>query len=443
MRLPDESSILSHLKDRFSDDWHISSVQTIGRITEVHGMILHARLPHVALAELCLIDDHLYAEVIGIKKDHVVLSPFSQPLGIHSGSIVRPLHQQHRIQVGEHLLGAVVDGFGHILTATQKIPPQSAFRKTRGNIPNPLTRTIIHQPLLLGIRAIDSCLTMGIGQRIGIFSSAGVGKSTLLSMITKGTQADIVVLALVGERGREVREFLEQTLDEAARKRVVAIVATSDRSALERRRAPEVATTIAEYFRDQGKNVLLLMDSVTRFARAMRELGLAAGEPMPPSGFPTSVFAALPQLLERAGPAKTGSITAIYTVLAEKENAQDPLAEEVRSILDGHIILSRKLAEQGHYPAIDILRSISRLMTQVTSTKHQQYVMKLRRLLAQYLEVELLLRVGEYQRGEDLLADEAVARHEKINLFLRQEATNHDSLEALLEQLEQILEAPC
>lgn len=440
MRLPNPEIILNTLDASFDSDWTVSGVHTIGRITQVQDTILHARLPHVPLGQLCLVDGRLYAEVVGIKKDAIILSPFAKPFGIHSGSTVQPLHEPHCIETGHYLLGTVVDGFGELLTGTQTKGEKTERRNVHGAAPHPLTRTLIDRPLLLGVRAIDAFLTMGLGQRVGIFSSAGVGKSTLLSMITQGTQADIIVLALVGERGREVREFLEHTLDEQTRKRVVTVVATADRSPLERTRAPEVATTIAEYFRDQGHQVLLLMDSVTRFARAQRDLALAAGEPLSPNGFPPRVFSALPQLLERAGPAAKGSITAIYTVLAEQENARDPLAEEVRSILDGHIILSRKLAEESHYPAIDILRSISRVMPQITHETHQKAVMALRKLMARYLEIELLLRVGEYEHGMDSQADEAIDKRDAINAFLCQRTLEKTNLDDLVTQLENILD---
>ncbi|MBR0647782.1 FliI/YscN family ATPase, partial [Plastoroseomonas hellenica] len=286
--------------------------------------------------------------------------------------------------------------------------------------PTPLSRSLVSRPLPLGVRALDGLLTAAEGQRVGLFGPPGAGKSTLVARIVQGARADAFVVALVGERGREVREFLERHLPEAARRRAVVVAATSDRPALERMKAAQVATAIAEWFRDQGMRVVLLVDSVTRLARALREVGLAAGEPPTRRGFPPSVFAALPRLLERAGPAATGSITAFYTVLLEGELASDPVAEEVKSILDGHVILSPALAAAEHHPAIDILASRSRVMEAAVTPQHRAAAGALRRLLARYAEIELLVRVGEYRAGTDPLADEAIRKIEAIRAFLRQ-----------------------
>lgn len=306
-----------------------------------------------------------------------------------------------------------------------------------------MSRKIIDTPLPLGVRALDGLLTCGRGQRLGIFAAAGGGKSTLLSMVCDGTAADVVVLALVGERGREVREFLEVVMSPAARKRSVFVIATSERPALERLKASFTATTIAEYFRDQGLEVLLMVDSLTRYARAAREVGLASGEPPVAGGFPPSVFAMLPRLLERAGPAAKGAITAIYTVLVEGDNMNEPVADEVRSILDGHIVLSRKLAEANHYPAIDIAASVSRVMHQITTVEHRQCAGKLRRLMALYREIELLVRVGEFQKGQDPEADEALKRWPLIRQFLCQETDSLCDFEQTLQQLAQVVNGRC
>src|SRR5690606_30994336 len=286
--------------------------------------------------------------------------------------------------------------------------------------PAPFDRQLIEQPLQLGIRAIDGLLTLARGQRMGLFGEAGGGKSSLLASMVRGTEADVVVLALIGERGREVRELLDRHLDPTARARTVAVVATSDRPAMERVKAAYVATALAEHFRDQGRHVLLLMDSVTRFARAQREIGLAAGEPPTRRGYPPSLFAALPRLLERAGPGAMGSITGLYTVLTEGEGSQDPVAEEVMSILDGHIHLSQSLAQRNHFPAIDVLRSRSRLMDAVTRPLQRQTAARIRESLSRYRDIELLLQVGEYKAGNDPEIDAAIARKPVIDRFLRQ-----------------------
>jgi type III secretion protein N (ATPase) len=302
-----------------------------------------------------------------------------------------------------------------------------------------MARRIIDTPLRLGIRALDGILTCGEGQRMGIFAAAGGGKSSLLSMMVRGAAADVTVLALIGERGREVREFIERDLGPEGLAKSVVICATSDRSSMERAKAGFVATAIAEYFRDQGQKVLLLMDSVTRFARAQRELGLAAGEPPTRRGYPPSVFATLPKLMERAGNNNISSITAFYTVLVEGDDMNEPVADETRSILDGHIVLSRALAAAYHYPAIDVLASASRVMGAVTTKEHRDLAGRVRTLMAKYNEVELLVRIGEYKPGNDKIADEAVARIERINAFLKQGQYDHVSFDEMTSQLKAVL----
>jgi len=302
--------------------------------------------------------------------------------------------------------------------------------------PNPMTRRLIDRPLPLGLRALDGLLTCGEGQRMGIFAAAGGGKSTLLSAIIKGSAAEVCVLALIGERGREVREFIEHDLGPEGRKKAVLVVSTSDRSSMERLKAAYTATAIAEYFRDQGAKVLLLMDSVTRFGRAQREIGLAAGEPPTRRGFPPSVFSTLPRLMERAGNSDKGSITALYTVLVEGDDMTEPIADETRSILDGHIVLSRKLAAANHYPAIDVMASVSRVMNAITTKAHREAAQKLRAILAKYAEIELLVQIGEYRKGSDAEADRALERIGAVNAFLRQGMDEASSFEQTLAALE-------
>ena len=327
----------------------------------------------------------------------------------------------HMVPVGESLLGRVVDGLGRPIDSEKKgaIRPE-AYYPVFADPPSPLDRRIISKPISLGIRALDGMLTCGEGQRMGIFAAAGGGKSTLLASIIRNTEAEVSVLALIGERGREVREFIEKDLGEEGLKRAVVVCATSDRSSMERLKAAYVATSIAEFFRDKGKKVLLMMDSVTRFGRAQREIGLAAGEPPTRRGFPPSVFSELPKLMERAGNSSKGSITALYTVLVEGDDMTEPIADETRSILDGHIILSRKLASLNHYPAIDILASISRCQNAIIPSDHKRAAARLREILAKYQEVELLLKIGEYKKGADAGTDEAIARIDDVNRFLCQ-----------------------
>lgn len=437
MRLPQQETVLAMLEQRLSlpPPPPDIGVQLAGKVVEIGPTLLRASLPGVSIAEICRLEPSgIEAEVVAIEGNYAMLSPFSEPLGVTTGSKVLASGNVHQLQVGDFLLGRVVDGLGRPIDDLP-LPDDSEKRSLEGEAPNPLTRTLIDTPLPLGVRAIDGLLTCGMGQRIGIFAAAGGGKSTLLGMICDGSLADVIVLALIGERGREVREFLEHTLSVEARARCVMVISTSDRPALERLKAAYTATAIAEYFRDQGLNVLLMMDSLTRFARASREIGLAAGEPALAGGYPPSFFARLPRLLERAGPAASGSITGIYTVLVEGDNLNEPVADEVRSILDGHIVLSRKLAQANHYPAIDIAASVSRIMSMVTDHEHRQRAGKLRRLMAAWKEIELLVRVGEYQQGQDPLADEAMERKEAISEFLCQSVTEKNDFNETLELL--------
>ncbi|MDR2488973.1 MAG: type III secretion system ATPase SctN [Desulfovibrio sp.] len=419
------------------------TVEIRGRVEEVVGTIIRVALPNVKIGELCTLrnpweDWRLHAEVVGFHKQYALLTPFGSIQGVSPSTEVISTGETHSVGVGDALLGRVLDGLGNPLDGGEA-PRTDARYPVYAAPPNPMLRRIIDRPLPMGLRAIDGLLTCGEGQRMGIFAAAGGGKSTLLSCLVKGTEADITVLALIGERGREVREFIERDLGPEGMKKAVLVVSTSDRSAMERLKAAHVSTAIAEYFRDQGKKVLLLMDSVTRFGRALREIGLAAGEPPTRRGFPPSVFSSLPLLMERAGNSDKGSITALYTVLVEGDDMTEPIADETRSILDGHIILSRKLASSGHYPAIDILASVSRVMGAVADTEHKRLAGALRAILAKYAEMELLVQIGEYKKGTDAEADEALARIGQVNAFLRQGTEERSSFAQTLDAMRSVL----
>lgn len=428
------------LKTKIDECQHI---RMRGWVNKVSGTIIRAQVPGVKIGELCRLVSprdrkELLAEVVGLDCDIALLSPLGSTDGISNKTEVIPTGKHHEIDVGEHLLGSVLDGLG------QPLKKSTNFNNNRlprfkvpvvSNAPNAMERKLIQQPISLGVKSIDSILSCGEGQRFGIFAAAGGGKSTLLSMIIRNADVDVVVIALIGERGREVREFIDHDLGEDGLKRAVLVVATSDRPAMERVKAALVATSIAEHFRDNGKKVLLLMDSVTRYARSLREIGLAAGEPPTRRGYPPSVFAALPQLMERAGNSSSSSITAFYTVLVEGDDMTEPVADETRSILDGHIILSRKLADEAHYPAVDILASVSRVMNNFVSEQHKNAAMKLRNILAKYKEVELLVRIGEYQLGNDAETDDAVNRISEVNNFLKQSTSEYVSFEQSVSRL--------
>ena len=418
-------------------------LQMKGRVTQVVGTIIRAVVPGVKIGELVLLknpweDWVLRAEVVGFSKQAALLTPLGEIIGVSSATEVIPTGQTHQVAVGPGLLGRVLDGIGQPLDGKGPLESEEHY-PVYAPPPNPMTRNIIDRPLALGVRVLDSVLTCGEGQRMGIFAAAGGGKSTLLASLVRNCEADIIVLALIGERGREVREFIEHDLGEEGLKRSVLVVATSDKSSMERLKCAYVATSIAEYFRDQGGKVLLMMDSVTRFARAQREIGLAAGEPPTRRGFPPSVFATLPQLMERAGQSDKGSITALYTVLVEGDDMTEPVADETRSILDGHIILSRKLAAANHYPAIDVMASVSRVFNAITQPGHRQAAGRLRELLAKYAEVEMLLKLGEYKPGGDKKTDEAVSKIEAIHAFLKQETHEKASFEDTVAQMMQLV----
>lgn len=410
-----------------------------GRITEIVGMLIKAVVPKVKIGEICLIKrqgEPLMAEVVGFTKNEVFLSPLGEMQGIGPASEVVPLRLPLHINVGDGLLGRVLDGMGNPLDEDTKGPLKlDSTYPVINNPPDPLQRTMIKEPMSVGVRAIDGVLTCGRGQRVGIFAAAGGGKSTLLGMMARYAQADVNVISLIGERGREVREFIAHDLGEEGLARSVIVVSTSDQAAQLRLNAAYVGTSIAEYFRDRGKNVMLMMDSITRFARALREVGLAAGEPPARAGYTPSVFSTLPKLLERSGNSSKGSITAFYTVLVAGDDMNEPVADEVRSILDGHIILSSELARQYHYPAIDILGSVSRILNSITDKEHQQLIGKIREVLANYKKNELLIRIGEYKPGSDKAADFAIKYIDKVNRFLKQQVTEKSTFDETLQGL--------
>lgn len=432
----------SHFDKLISQLENLELTTVHGRITEIVGMLIRAIIPQVKMGEVCLIKregDPLMAEVVGFTKDEVFLSPLGEMRGIGPSSEVIPMRMSMQIKVGPQLLGRILDGMGNPLDEDTKGPLNLEESYPVINAPpDPLKRAVIKEPLSVGVRCIDGVLTVGKGQRMGIFSAAGVGKSTLLGMIARYAKADVNVISLIGERGREVREFIENDLGTEGLERSVVIVSTSDQAAQLRLNAAYVGTAIAEYFRDQGKTVILMMDSVTRFARALREIGLAAGEPPARAGYTPSVFATLPRLLERSGNSDKGSITAFYTILVAGDDLNEPVSDEVRSILDGHIILSSDLASQYHFPAIDVLRSISRVLTQITSPAHVQLIGKIREVLSNYKKNELLIRIGEYKPGSDKNADFAIKYIDKVNRFLKQQIEETCTFEETLQQLESL-----
>lgn len=419
----------------------INTLEIRGRVDQVTGTIIQASIPGVKVGELCILRNpgenwQLRAEVVGFSKNTALLTPLGDLTGISFHTEVIPTGHVLSVPVGEELLGRVLNGVGDVADGKAPLKTRN-FYPVYADPPPAMTRKLIDKPVSLGLRVLDGVLTCGQGQRMGIFAAAGGGKSTLLSSIIKGTTADICVLALIGERGREVREFIERDLGPEGMRRSVLVVSTSDRSSMERLKAAYTATAIAEYFRDQGRSVLLMMDSVTRFGRAQREIGLAAGEPPTRRGFPPSVFSTLPKLMERAGNSDKGSITALYTVLVEGDDMTEPIADETRSILDGHIILSRKLAAQNHYPAIDVLASVSRVMNSIVSKEHKQAAQRLRQILAKYAEIELLVQLGEYKAGSDAEADFALAHIDKVNAFLKQGLDEKSTFEQTLQALQQ------
>jgi ATP synthase in type III secretion protein N len=411
-----------------------------GRLTRLTGLALEAALGGVRLGEVCQVAGPagpLLTEVVGLEEGRAVLLPLGDAAGVALDAEVRPTGSPLQVEVGEGLLGRVLDGLGRPADG-RPAPPGLRPWPVERPAPPPLSRRRVEGALPLGVRALDGLLTVGRGQRLGLFAGAGVGKSSLLARIARSGAAEVAVVCLVGERGREVREFLEDALGPAGLARSVVVAATSDAPALVRLRAAQVATAIAEWFADEGREVLFLCDSVTRFARAQREVGLAAGEPPARQGYPPSVFQALPRLLERTGPRARGCITAVYTVLVAGGDQDEPIADEVRGLLDGHVVLSRPLAERGHFPAVDVLASVSRVMPQVASPAHRAAAVRVRAVLATWEQARELVQLGAYRRGSDPAVDEAIDRWPAIEAFLRQEAGEAPALESTVARLEEL-----
>ncbi|WP_102347900.1 flagellar protein export ATPase FliI [Bacillus sp. Marseille-P3661] len=408
----------------------IDTFKRYGRVNRVIGLMIESRGPEASIGDVCLIHvgnkrkKTIRTEVVGFRDEFVILMPYTDVQDISSGCLVEATGESLHVKVGAGLIGKVVDSLGYPLDETP-LPKGLTSVPTEQDPPNPMKRPPIVDEIQVGVRVIDSLLTVGRGQRIGIFAGSGVGKSTLLGMIARNTEADINVIALIGERGREVREFIERDLGEEGLKRSVVVVATSDQPALMRIKGAYTATAIAEYYRDQGYNVMLMMDSVTRVAMAQREVGLAVGEPPTTKGYTPSVFSILPKLLERTGTNHLGSITAFYTVLVDGDDMNEPIADAVRGILDGHYVLDRALANKGHYPAINVLKSVSRVMNNIVASEHRKAAERLRDLLATYQDSEDLINIGAYKRGSSREIDEAIRFYPKIISFLKQETSEN------------------
>jgi flagellum-specific ATP synthase len=402
-----------------------SFVKMLGKVDKLVGLTIESVGPEAALGDICVIhakDDSkktIIAEVVGFRDKKVLLMPYGNTPGISVGSIVENTGATLKVPVGEALLGKVIDGLGRPVDDSEL--EGTIEYLVESTPPDPMSRDMITDALPLGVKAVDGLITVGKGQRIGIFAGSGVGKSTLLGMFARNTKADINVIALIGERGREVKEFIERDLGEEGMARSIVVVATSDKPALIRNKAAKTATAIAEYFRDKGKDVLLMMDSLTRFCMAQREIGLASGEPPVTRGYPPSVYSEMPKLLERAGTSSKGTITGLYTVLVDNDDFNEPITDTARGILDGHIILSRALTHRGHYPAIDVLQSISRVMTHITTAEHKQYALKLKNVLATYNEAEDLINIGAYRSGSNKKIDYAISKIDEINDYLTQD----------------------
>ncbi|MEI2632639.1 MULTISPECIES: flagellar protein export ATPase FliI [Bacillus] len=401
------------------------SYKRYGKVKRVIGLMIESKGPASSIGDVCLIyakgqsGKVIKAEVVGFQEENILLMPYLEAASIAPGSIVEATGESLRVKVGAGLIGQVIDAFGEPLDG-KLLPKGLSPVSTEQSPPNPMKRPPIREKMGVGVRSIDSLLTVGKGQRIGIFAGSGVGKSTLMGMIAKQTEADLNVIALVGERGREVREFIEKDLGEEGLKRSIVVVATSDQPALMRLKAAYTATAIAEYFRDKGKNVMFMMDSVTRVAMAQREIGLAAGEPPTTKGYTPSVFAILPRLLERTGANEHGTITAFYTVLVDGDDMNEPIADTVRGILDGHIVLDRALANKGQFPAVNVLKSISRVMSNISTRQHLEAANKFRELLSTYQNSEDLINIGAYKRGSSREIDEAIQFYPQLIQFLKQ-----------------------
>ncbi|MFP4481827.1 MAG: flagellar protein export ATPase FliI [Thermovirgaceae bacterium] len=437
MARPAFESVLDAMDERLGE---IELVPVNGKVVEVIGIVIESKGPDIQIGDLCEVrtrnrgEPPLSCEVVGFRGDRVLLMPLGEVRRIGPGSDVFSMGKSLGVRVGPDLLGRVLGGLGEPLDDKGPLVGSTEY-PLHADPPHPLKRRNIDTPLSVGIRAMDGLLTLGQGQRVGVFSGSGVGKSTLLGMMARNTEADVNVIALVGERGREVQEFLRRDLREEGMKRSVVIVATSDQPPLVRLKAAMTATAVAEYFRDQDANVLLMMDSITRVAMAQRDVGLAIGEPPATRGYTPSIFAFLPRLLERAGAGERGSITGVYSVLVEGDDMNEPISDAVRGILDGHITLSRDLATRNHYPAIDVLNSISRIMSDMVSAEQLAAASRLRELLALYREAEELLNLGAYKHGSNPRLDFAIAHKDEINAFLKQPVSECSSFEETLERL--------
>jgi flagellum-specific ATP synthase len=419
--------------------------EKLGKVSDIVGTLIEAHLKEVPLGALVRIFDenntyNIQGEVVGFRKDKALIVPFGDPAGVCANGLVQCVEREPRIRVGHHLVGRIIDGYCNPIIGPKFQPTDGVPWAIAREPINPLTRRRISRPLDLGVRSLNSLLTCGEGQRMGIFAGSGVGKSVLMGMVGRYTQADINVIALIGERGREVKEFIDDCLGEEGLKRSVVVVSTGDQSPLIRVRAAHVATAISEYFRECGYSVLLMMDSLTRVAMAQREIGLAVGEPPTTKGYTPSVFSLLPRLLERAGnSASKGSLTGIYTVLVDGDDFNEPVCDAARSILDGHVVLSRDLAAKNHYPAVDILRSASRVMVDVASKEQLSLASDIRNLLATYKHNEDLISIGAYNRGSNPLIDRAIDMQPVIEQFLKQDRHDNASFEASLAALSQLL----
>jgi flagellum-specific ATP synthase len=422
------------------------AIRVNGKVIDVIGLVIVSVGPNAVLGEICTIIDQngseiCKAEVVGFKNGKVLSIAIGEVHNISPACEIKASGKNFNVGVGRELLGRVIDGLGNPIDGKGEIVYHS-YRDSHREPPNPLERKRIATPIQTGIRAIDGLLSIGKGQRVGIFAGSGVGKSVTLGMIARNTSADVNVIALIGERGREVREFIERDLGEEGLAKSVVVCATSDKSPLIRMKGAYVATTIAEYFRELGMDVMLMMDSVTRFAMAQREVGLTVGEPPTTKGYTPSVFALLPKLLERAGTTDRGSITGLYTVLVDGDDMTEPIADAVRSILDGHIVLSRKLANKGQYPAIDTLQSVSRVMSDIIDRDHYQRAMKFNEILATYREAEDLINIGAYAKGSNPQIDHALSKINQLRSFLKQDVFERSKYDQSVERLNQIIEAP-
>lgn len=416
-----------------------------GKVVNVVGLTIESAGPSAKLGDICMIypsaanvgSKPALAEVVGFRNGRNLLMPYENVEGIGPGSSVENTGAPLKVRVDDSLLSHTLDGLGR---PNEEMVLSGEEYSVEAKPPDPMSRKIISEVLPLGVKAVDGLITVGKGQRIGIFAGSGVGKSTLMGMFARNTKADINVIALIGERGREVREFIERDLGPEGMKRSVVVVATSDKPALERKKAAQTATAIAEYFRDQGKDVLLMMDSMTRFSMAQREIGLASGEPPVSRGYPPSVYSEMPKLLERAGCSDKGSITGLYTVLVDGDDFNEPITDTARSILDGHIMLDRKLAHKNHYPAIDVLQSISRCMSQIATREHKSYAGKLKNVMATYAEAEDLINIGAYKAGSNPNIDYAVSKIGAVNEFLMQDVSDKFTFEQTVSMLKEIFD---